>query len=181
MAMCPDDIRKLLLVGRVGKTHGVRGELKVIPETDDPNRLTELDTLYVGTTPDAATAYTIESIRFQPSKRGITVILKLQGYDSMEAATALRGLHVYAHEDDLPPLADDEFYLHDLIGLDVMTDAGEPVGTVKDVMELPAQVTLIVARDGQPDVLIPAVPAFLDDIDFEASRLIIRPIEGLLE
>ena len=171
----------LLLVGYIGKTHGVRGEVKVKPETDDPHRLLDLDTLFVGKTPESAKAHRVEALRLQPSKRGLTVVLKLEDIADRETADTLRSLHVYAREDDLPPLGEDEFFLDDLIGLEVVTEESEAVGKVKEILELPAQPVCVVARAGEADVLIPAVPEFIVDIDFDAGRLVVRPIEGLLE
>ena len=171
----------LLLVGRVGKTHGLRGEVKVIPETDDPKRFADLETVFLGNEPGEATPHTVAAVRLQPTRRGPTVVLKLEGIDTIEEAASLRRQRVFAREEDLPPLADGEFFLHDLIGLDVVTDQGEPVGTVKDVLELPANNVYVVARSGRPDTLIPAVPAFIDEMDIEGRRLVVRPIEGLLD
>ncbi|MDX1546978.1 MAG: ribosome maturation factor RimM [Rhodothermales bacterium] len=171
----------LLLVGRAGKPHGVRGEVKVIPETDDPARFDALETVYLGATPEGAVPYAVESVRTQHTKRGLTVLLKLAGLAGKDDAAALRGLAVYAHEADLPPLGDDEFFLHDLVGLAVFTDDDAAVGTVRDVMELPSHAVLVVAREGKADALVPAVPAFIDDIDFDAGRLVVNAIEGLFE
>ena len=174
----PED---LLLMGRVGKTHGLRGEVKVIPETDDPKRFKVLDTVFLGKESARATPHTVVSVRLQHTKRGPTVVLKLEGIDTVDEAATLRRLSVFARQEDLPPLADDEFFLHDLIGLDVLTDQGEAVGTIADVLEMPANNVYVVARTGRPDALIPAVPAFIDDVDIEGGRLVVRPIEGLLE
>ena len=171
----------LLLVGRVGKTHGVRGEIKVIPETDDPARLAALETVFLGQDPDNATPYTVTAVRFQQTKRGPTAVLKLDGIVTLDDAATLRRQGVFAREEDLPPLAEDEFFIHDLIGLDVVTDQGEPVGMVKDVLNLPAHTVYVVDRPGKPEALIPAVPAFIEDLDVEEGRLIVRPIEGLLD
>ena len=170
-----------LLVGRVGRPHGVRGEVKVVPETDDPERFGDLEHVYLGRHADAATAYTVESVRYQHASRGLTVVLKLEGVASREAAEALRNQEVYAARDDLPPLAEDELFLHDLIGLAVVTEAGETVGTVSDVLQMPAHDLYVVARDGRADAMIPAVPEFVVEIDMDGGRLVVRPIEGLLE
>lgn len=171
----------LLLIGRVGKTHGVRGEVKVVPETDDPERFAALATVFIGSTPDTARAYTVASVRYQQSKRGTTIVLKLEGIDTMEAAATLRRLAVFAHEEDLPALEDDEYFFHDVIGLDVVTNRDALVGTVKEVLDLPAHPVFVVARPSRADVMIPAVPAFVADVDLDGGRLVIRPIEGLLD
>ncbi len=175
--MAPEE---LLLVGRVGTTHGVRGEVKVMPETEDPSRFTELDTVFVGQAPEQATARRVESVRFQQGRRGVTVVLKLAGFDTPEAAATLRRQAVFARAADLPPPDDDEFFLHDLIGARVVTDAGEEVGTLKDILELSAHAVYVVSRPGKPEAMIPAVPVFIAEVDLERKTLVVHPIEGLL-
>lgn len=172
---------ELLLIGRIWRAHGIRGELKVIPETDAPERFDELDVVYVGKGPDGTEPRRIEGVRLQHAKRGLTVVLRLEGVASREEADALRQYNVYADEADLPPLAADEIYLHDLVGLEVVTEEGEPVGTVGDVLQMPAHDVYLVHREGREDAMIPAVPEFVLDVDLEARRLVVRPIEGLLE
>ncbi|MFQ5568548.1 MAG: ribosome maturation factor RimM [Rhodothermales bacterium] len=171
----------LLLIGRVGKTHGVRGEVKVIPETDDPGRFAGLESVFMGHQPEKTTPHAVESVRFQQSRRGTTVVLKLAGIETIDEAAALRRLSVFALEDDLPPLAEGEYFLHDLIGLHVVTDQGEPVGKVREVLELPAHLVYVVVRPGKPDALIPAVPEFIAEVDLDASRIVVQPIDGLLD
>src|SRR5690606_18616233 len=108
----------LLLMGRCGRAHGVRGEVKVFPETDDPDRFAALARVFVGPSAEEAEERAVERVRFQPQKGRTVVLLHLGGVPARDEAEALRGLGVYAHEDDLPPLDEDEVYLHDLVGLD---------------------------------------------------------------
>jgi 16S rRNA processing protein RimM len=171
----------LLLVGRVWRAHGVRGEVKVMPETDDPTRFTDLRIVYVGSSPVSARVLRVESVRLQATKRGTIIIMKLKGIDSREQVDTLRRANVFARETDLPALADDEFFIHDLIGLHVVTDKGEPVGTVEEVMTVPAQEILVVSRQGKEAVLIPAVGEFVVEMDLDERRIVVRPIEGLLD
>ena len=173
----------LLLVGRFGRAHGVRGEVKLIPETDDPERLGSLPTLYVGKAPQEAAAHPhrVASVRFQPTKRGPVAVVRLEAVETREGAETLRGQEAYASEADLPPLADDEVFVHDLIGLPVVTEDGEAVGTLADVMALPAHDVFVVRRPGHPDAMVPAVPAFIASADPDAGRIVVRPIEGLFD
>lgn len=175
------DSESLLLIGRIWRAHGVRGEVKIIPETDEPERFEDLTVVYMGRTATTAEPREVESVRFQPTKRGTIVITKLVGVDSRESAEALREASVFAQEEDLPPLEEGEFFLHDLVGLSVLTDEGEQVGTVDDVIAGPAQAIIVVARAGRGSVMIPAVDEFVEDINLEAGRVVIRPIEGMLE
>ena len=171
----------LLLVGTVGRPHGVGGEVKVIPETDDPERLRGLDRVFVGATPEAARERVVEGLRFQPNKHGVAALIRFAGVAGREGAELLRGQSVYASESDLPPLEDGEVFIHDLIGLAVFTEDDEAVGTVTDVMLGGAQDLLVIQRDGKPDALVPDVDEIVTLIDLDAERITIAPPEGLLD
>ena len=183
--MTPDPDR-LLLMGRLGRTHGVRGEIKVVPETDDPQRFAEVERLYLGTDPESVRPYGVDGVRFQYPKGRTVVLLSLDGVDSLEAAEELRGAQVYADPDDLPALDEGEAYLHDLIGLDVFEleddgePASEPFGRVRDLYD-GAQLLFAIERPGLPEVLLPDVDEFVDRVDLEEGRLYVRLPEGLLE
>ncbi|OZC03170.1 ribosome maturation factor RimM [Rubricoccus marinus] len=184
------DSDALFLVGRITQPHGVRGEMKVRPETDDPERFGLFDRLFIG--PDARTAarreQDVQSIRFQQMKNGTTaVLLTLKTVTSREDAGDLRNQNVYAHEDDLPPLADGEVFVHDLIGMTVVIvdeddePTGETIGTVRDVFESGASFLYSVTRDGQPDLLIPDVEPIVRSVDGEAREIRVFPPDGLLD
>lgn len=183
MAIDPD---RLLLMGRVGRAHGVRGELKAVPETDDPQRFDLVERLFVGPDEASAVEVEVEDVRFQYPKGRVVVLLSLKGVGSPEAVADLRGANLYAHADDLPPLADGEAYLHDLIGLDVVEvdengePVGEPVGTVRDLYDA-AQLLFAIRRPDGTEVLLPDVEEFVVRVDLGARRLYVRPPEGLFE
>jgi 16S rRNA processing protein RimM len=171
----------MIQVGFVFRAHGMQGELKVNPEhTDDPDRFEELDTVYLGRSPRAVTRHTIASVRYQETKRGTTVILGLDDIESRSDAEAVMKQKVFADEADLE-LADDEIFVHDLVGLSVVTEAGETLGTVANYMEMPAQDVFVVRRPDADEAMIPAVEDFIVDIDLDGGRLVVRPIEGLLD
>ncbi len=180
--MDPD---RLLLMGRVGRPHGVRGELKAIPETDTPERFAGLDRLFVGPA-ERVREVALDGVRFQYPKGRTVPLLALAGVESLEAAEDLRGAMLWADVDDLPPLDEGEAYLHDLVGLDVFlvddegAEAGEPFGTVADVYEA-AQLLFAIDRPGASQVLLPDVPEFVLRLDLAARRLYVRPPEGLIE
>lgn len=180
------DSDRLLLMGRVGRTHGVRGEMKVVPETDDAQRFADLERLFVGETAATARPVAVESVRFQYPKGRTVVLLALEGVDSLEAAEELRNAHLYADPDDLPELVEGEAFLHDLVGLDVFevdedgTEAEEPFGTVRDLYD-GAQLLFAIARPGKPEVLLPDVDEFVVRLDLNARRLYVRPPEGLFD
>jgi 16S rRNA processing protein RimM len=167
-------------MGRIVKPHGVLGELKVAPETDDPDRFHSLEAVHVGPDEGSTSSFDIVSVRLQSTRYGITVLLQLEGVTSREAAEALGKQRIFASQDDLPPLEDGEFYYSDLIGLSVETLEGESVGSVVDVFERPGQDLLVIQRPQGGRVMLPFVPEIVPDIDMENSILRIDPIEGLL-
>ena len=177
---------RLLLVGRVQKAHGIQGEIKVFPETDEPGRLVDLDRVFVGETPESAREVEVKTVRAQYPKGRVIVLLTLDGVASREAADALRGAGIYAHEDDLPALEDGEVYLHDLVGLAAFArydEGAEPVrvGTVKEMLEGGAQLLFVIAQEGRPDAMIPDVDAFVEQVDVAAGRVVFTPPDGLLD
>ena len=171
----------LLLMGYFGRAHGVAGEVKVFPETDDPQRFLALERVFVGPSADQARSYAVESVRFQMLKGRTIVLLKLAGILSREDAETLSRIGVYASRAHLPPLEDGELFVHDLIGMEVVEEGGgEVIGAVRDVLE-GAQRLLVVARAGRPDALIPDVPEIVVDIDVDQRRITVDPPDGLID
>ena len=171
----------MVQIGFVFRPHGMKGELKVNPEqTDDPARYEELETVYVGRTPHQVTTHAIASVRYQQTKRGVTVILGLADIESRDAAEEVTKLRVFAHEDDLE-LAEDEVFIHDLVGLDVVTEEGESLGTVANYMEMPAQDVFVVRRPDHGEAMIPAVEDFIVEVDIDGGKLVVRLVEGLID
>jgi 16S rRNA processing protein RimM len=171
----------LIRLGQIYRPHGVHGELKVAPDTDDPSRFEALDVVYVGPHEGRVTRHRITSVRYQETKRGITVILQLDGITDRGDAEVIAKQHVYVTEDALPPLDEEELFVHDLIGLDVVTEDGDDIGMLSNVLPMPAHDVYVVHRPGRGEQMIPAVEDFIVAIDLEAGRIVVRPIEGLLD
>jgi 16S rRNA processing protein RimM len=167
-------------MGRIVQPHGIGGELKIAPETDDPSRFHSLKTIYVGSSEESTVSFDILSVRLQPSKYGITVVVRLAGINSRDEVEKLKKLKVFALEADLPELEDGEYFISDLINLRVCLPDKSEIGVVIDVIEGSVQNLLVVSRDGQPNALIPMVEEFIVEIDFDANLITIDPIEGLL-
>ena len=179
------DPDRLLLMGRVTKPHGVRGEMKVAPDTDDPQRFDGLERVFVGRDAASAREVAVEDVRFQYPKGRTVVLLSLGGVDTMEAAEDLRGLQLFADPDDLPALADGEVFLHDLIGLTVIElgegdeEAGE-LGAVRDLYD-GSQLLFAIDRPGKPELLLPDVDEFVIRLDMDARRMYVRLPDGLVD
>ena len=170
----------LLLVGRIARTHGLHGECKVVPETDDPSRLQNLKRVWLGNTPRTAKPYEIEGARLQTSKRGITVLMQFAGIHTVSDAERLGKPLAFACLEDLPPLQPGEFFLHDLIGVEVITEGGEKVGILEDIWETQQYPIYLVKQAGKKETLIPAVPEFIVSTDIGQGQIVIRSVEGLL-
>ncbi|WP_182877492.1 ribosome maturation factor RimM [Microbispora sp. H10670] len=165
-----------LVVGRIGRPHGVRGEVTVEVRTDDPDsRFAPGTTL--ATEPASAGPVTVERSRWHKD----ILLLTIEGVAGRDAAEALRGTLLVVDSADLPPLADpDEFHDHELIGLTVVTTGGERVGEVADVLHH-GQDLLVVTRPSRDDAYIPFVKALVPEIDLGKGILVVDPPPGLLD
>lgn len=171
----------LVQVGFVYRPHGIEGELKINPgQTDDPARFEELPTVYFGERPQQVRSHDIRSVRYQETKRGTTVILGVEGVTTRSDAEALAKLKVFAAEEDLA-LDDDEFFVHELVGLEVVTEEGTVLGTVSNFQEMPAHEVFVIRRPDGGEAMVPAVEDFILDVDLNAGRVTVRPIEGLID
>lgn len=170
-------------IGKIVNAHGIRGEVKVISYSDDPDRFEMLETIMVKDAKDAkkgAAEYYIEDVRYKAG----SVILKLEGVDDRNAAEALKECFVYMDEDDLPELEEGQFYVRDIAGFDVVSEDGRKIGVLKDVRTNTAQDLYIVSRkddEGRDasDLMIPGVDEFILDIDTAEGAITVRLPEGL--
>lgn len=174
-----------VVVGRVGRAHGIRGEVAVEPLTDEPDRRfaagAVLDVRRPDGHPHAATTprvLTVAGTRWH-SGRLLVRFEELADRTAVEAARGLRlAIAVDASERPEDP---EEFYDHQLVGLRVETTEGVDVGVVREVLHAGAQDLLVIARDGREDALVPFVAALVPDVDLDAGRLLVADRPGLLE
>jgi 16S rRNA processing protein RimM len=164
---------RFLVIGRILSVHGVRGEVRVRPHTDLPERFTWLETVYVGE--HDPRPMVVEGVRFHKD----LVLLKLAGYDSREEAAALKGEMLHVPMAEAIPLAEDEYFLYQLIGLAVVTDEGESLGELVEVLETGANNVFVVRGEGR-DILLPDTKEVIVDIDFDNGRLTVHLLPGLL-
>ncbi len=169
------------MVGTVTRPHGVRGGLKVRPETDDPYRFDALKTLYLGDSPESSSPYSVTSVKYQPQKSGMAIILELDGVSDRGMVKALSGTPVWAHEHDLPPLEEGQVFLSDLVGLAVRSESGVMLGKVEDVMDYPAHPTLSVRKNDGSKALVPFVRPLIVEVSLPEGYLTVQAVEGLLE
>jgi 16S rRNA processing protein RimM len=168
-----------LVVGRIVKPHGVRGELTVDVRTDDPELRLVVGAV-LATEPAAAGPLTVVGRRWHSGR----LLLSFAGVDDRTAAEDLRGTLLVVDSADLgDPPDPDEYHDHQLIGLSVIAPGGEQVGTVADVLHH-GQDLLVVAGTGKrtgAEILIPFVSAIVSDVDVSAGLLRVDPPPGLLD
>ncbi|HVU74182.1 MAG TPA: ribosome maturation factor RimM [Mycobacteriales bacterium] len=164
-----------VVIGRLGRPHGIRGEITVEVRTDDPDeRFAEGAVLHRESGPPLRVAR-------QHWHNG-TLLLTVDGIDDRNGAEALRGTVVHADTTDDPPLDDpDEFYDHQLVGLAVVLADGAPVGEVTGVLHPPGGDLLAVERGAEGELLVPFVREVVPSVDLAARRVTITPPDGLLE
>jgi 16S rRNA processing protein RimM len=165
----------LLLIGVIAGAFGIKGQVKLKSFTDRPEHICRhIHKLYIG---KRTTEYRL--VRAFEHKPGV-LILTLDGVADRDAAEAMRGDEVYIPSTAAAPLASDEYFLHDLTGVQAFTTDGTSIGTVKDVLVTGASDILVISRPGQPDALVPMVREFIRELDLPAQRIVIQPIEGML-
>ena len=167
-----------IAIGLIVGVHGLRGEVKIEPHTDFPERFDVGTTLRMG---DELAPMAIRQSR--PHKQNWLVLF--EGVKGREAADALRNRWLFVPEDDALDLDEDTYWIHDIVGLTVQTTAGDVLGSVTDVMETGANDVYIVrtqpgVNNGR-DLLLPAIAEVVQQVDVEAGQLIVDLPEGLLE
>ena len=171
----PVDAATLVAVGRIVRTQGRRGEVRVQPLTDTPERLGELPECWL-VPPAAGERRDVESVWFQ----GGVPVVKLAGSDTMTHAEALVGRLVTIPRAAVRPLPPDRYYAFDLVGCAVETPEGASLGAVAEVLVGPEHDYWTVRR-GERTWLLPAVAAIIERVDLVARRVVVRPPEGLVE
>ncbi|MFJ4407422.1 ribosome maturation factor RimM [Streptomyces sp. NPDC088910] len=166
-----------LVVGRIGRAHGIKGEVSVEVRTDEPE-LRLAPGAVLATDPAATGPLTIATGRVHSGR----LMLRFEGVADRTAAEALRNTLLIAEVDpEQTPEDPEEFYDHQLIDLDVVTVDGRGVGRIAEISHLPYQDLLIVRRPDGTEVLIPFVGEIVPEIDLEEQRAVIDPPPGLLD
>lgn len=161
-----------VVIGVVVAPFGIKGEVKVRMDTDFPERFEGLEEVWLKSRTGDGRLVQVESVRFHQN----APLVKFKGCDDRNRAEELRGAELRISEDELMELESDQFYLHDIIGLDVYTTGGEHLGRVTEVLQGPANDVYVTPR-----AMIPALKQIVREINLEEGKMIIEPIEGLIE
>lgn len=162
-------------LGYVSKTHGTNGQLVIQLDVDQPEQYKTLESIFLDTS-GGLIPFFVEQAKLQGDK----VTLKLEDIDSLPQAEELKGCAAFLPLSMLPPLADDQFYFHEIIGFKILNEKQEELGIVKDVYNLPHQDLIAMYHQGK-EVLIPMVDEFLLKVRKKESILELRLPDGLLD
>lgn len=169
-------MEQTLRVGVISSTHGVRGEVKVFPTTDDVNRFKVLKEVILDTGSEQK-ILEIEQVKFFKKM----AILKFKGYDSIEAIEVYKGKDLLVTREHAVKLAPGENFIVDLIGLQVVTDDGASFGTLTDVMQTGANDVYVVTTADKKEILLPAIPSCVLDVNLEQGIVTVHILDGLLD
>lgn len=169
-------MQDILQVGAVTSTHGIAGEVKVFPTTDDPARYKKLKKVLLDT---GCGLQELEIVQVKFFKN--LVILKFKDHDRIEDVTAFKGKALYVTRENAVKLKKNEYFIADLIGMEVYDETGVLLGTLTDVMQTGANDVYVVKRIEAGEVLIPAIRQCILDVDIEENRMKVHLLEGLLE
>lgn len=165
----------LLQVGGIANTHGIRGEVKVFPTTDNPERFTELQTVKL----DTGKGYIdleIENVRFFKQ----FVILKFKGMDNINDIEKYKGKGLWITRDQAVALEEDEYFIADLIGLSVYDEEKNELGKVKDVMTTGANDVYIIEMNNGEELLLPAIKDCILEVSVKDKYMVVHILDGLL-
>lgn len=166
-------MKKYLEIAKIVSVHGVRGEVNAEAWCDSPAQLSKIKRLY---SRNGEVIYNVERSR---PKGDSMAIIKLSGVDAPEAAQALRGTVLYADRNDLK-LPKGSYFIDDLIGMDCITDGGQSLGKLTDVLRTGAN-DVYEITDGGKKYYIPAIPSVVIKTDVEAGIMTVYPMEGLFD
>ena len=168
-------MEQLLQVGIISSTHGVKGEVKVFPTTDDVNRFKKLKEVILDTGREKL-KLKIEGVKFFKQ----FAILKFEGYDNINDIEKYKGKSLFVTRDNAVKLKKDEYFIADLIGMQVVNEDGSFQGTLKDVIETGANDVYVVLSKEEKEVLIPAIKDCILSVDLEGGIMKVHLLDGLL-
>lgn len=172
-----DEKTDFVVIGQIHRPHGVHGKLRVEPLTDEPERFKRLDRVFIRFQDERRSPFKVQQVQIANNY----IILSLEGVSSRDEAERFRKAYIEIPRQECLPLPEGAYYYFELINLDVVTREGRRIGKVADIVSYPANDVFVVKSDNEQEYLIPDIPDVIDKIDMEQHRIIINPIEGLLD
>ena len=162
-----------LVIGKLRRPHGIHGEMLMDVITDFPERIEAGILVFVGP------QYQERIIRSARQNAG-TMLIAFDGLDNPEEVGVLRNNYLYVRASDRPPLPEGEYYHHQLIGLPVVTDEGQKLGVLTEILENAANDVYVVKPDAGPEILLPAIDSVILEIDLQKGEIRVHLLAGLL-
>ncbi len=166
----------MIAIGQITKSVGIKGEVKVQPLTERMQRFQMLQTVWLGSDDREGSEYAVDAVRVA----GDHVVIRLSGINTRTEADKLKLKYLLVPDDQAERGGKETYFLHELVGMKVVTEEGTAVGTIEDVLRLPAGDTWLI-KDGEKEILIPGKKEFIRSVDVGARKVVIHVIEGLLE
>ena len=167
-------MQKRLEVGQIVNTFGIKGEVKVTPFTDDINRFDDLKKVYVKTRKEEK-LYKVENVRYHKNM----VLLKLEGIENPEQGELLKNAYLEIDREDAIPLEEGQYFIVDLIGLEVYTDEGKFLGKVDDIYNTGANDIYVVKDELGKQILLPGIKEVIKEVKLD-DRIVVHLIPGLI-
>lgn len=167
-----DEMR--IRIGQIVNVHGLRGEVKVYPLTDYPERFDEIRYLFLER---EERERQIQSVKYHKNM----AILKIEGIDSVEQAERVREKYLFIDRENLRELEEDEHLIADLIGMEVSDMKGHHIGVLKEVLPYSVHDVYVIRSDEGKEYMIPGLKRFVPKIDMQERKIFIDPIEGMIE
>lgn len=162
-------------VGKIVNTHGIRGDVRVMPTTDFvAERFAKGQDLYLQQAGEPLKLI----VELARQHKGF-ILVKFVGYDNINDVQAFRDHELMVSGKDQQPLEDGQYYYHQIIGLSVKTVDGEELGTIKEILSPGANDVWVVQRDGKKDLLLPVIDDVVKDVDLDAGEVTVELMEGL--
>ncbi len=168
-------MQKRLEVGQIVNTFGIKGEVKVVPFTDDIKRFDNLKNVYVKTKKESK-QYKIENVKYHKNM----VLIKLEGINTVENAETLRNAFLEIDRKDAVPLEEGTYFIADLIGAEVYTDEGKLLGKVEDIFNTGSNDIYVVKDELGKQILLPGIKEVIKEVLLEQEKIIVHLIPGLI-
>lgn len=163
-------------IGVITSTHGLKGEVKIFPTTDDVNRFKNLKKCFIRTTKGDVE---VEKNTCKFFKN--MVILSFKEFKDINDIEKYKGCDIYVTREDAVPLDEDEYYIADVIGMDVVEEKGSKLGTISDVIQTGANDVFVVILDNEKELLIPVIKDCVLDMNYETKIITVKLMKGMLD
>ena len=170
----PSDEPVFVLIGKFRRPHGIRGEIRMTVLTDFPELISPGQVIYAG---ERYKAYTVRDIRWI----GGDMLVSLKELPDRTAVEIFRNIMVYMKSEDMPELPEGEYFLHQLVGMEVITDQGKKLGILKEILITGANDVYLVQSPEGKDLLLPVIEEVVLDINQESGQILVHIIPGLLD